>query len=138
MHKRASMRRGAMSRQILIVEDEPRLRRCLASFLSRRGWNVTAAGSLAEARAELAASSFDAAVLDVGLPDGDGLDLISRTGPQRSLIVSARPDASRYAERGVVHHLEKPLDLNTVAEHVSKLCSRIPRTGIPALGGIIR
>jgi len=114
--------------RVLVVEDERQLRRCLAGYLGRRGWQVTEAGSLAEARAELRDGVFDAAVLDVGLPDGDGLDLLTRTGPRRSLIVSARPDAQHYERRGVLHHLPKPLDLVTVAERVSSLCTSPLRT----------
>jgi DNA-binding response OmpR family regulator len=122
-------------RQVLVVEDEPRLRSCLSGYLKRHGWRVTEAGSLAEANALLLARVFDAAVLDVGLPDGDGLELLARTGPQRSLVVSARPDTRRYASRGVVHHLPKPLDLITVAERVSSLCASQKRTECPKDAG---
>ena len=109
--------------RVLLVEDDSRLRWCLAAYLARRGLEVTEAGSLAEARAHLAGAAFDAAVLDVGLPDGDGLELLPHTHARRSLVVSARPDASQYASRGVLHHLPKPLDLRVVAERVSSLCA---------------
>lgn len=124
------------TRLVLVVEDELQLRRCLAAYLKRRGWDVTEAGSIAEAHAELAAMSFDAAVVDVGLPDGDGLELLARTDPRHSLVVSARPDAERYEHRGVLHHLAKPLDLVTVAERVSSLCANSERTdGSVTAGG---
>ena len=109
---------------VLIVEDEALLRRSLASYLERRGAVVAQAGSLAEARAELAARPFDALILDVGLPDGDGLALLALASVDRALVVSAVPDPARYAEHGVRHHVPKPLDLERVAEHVQRIVGR--------------
>jgi DNA-binding response OmpR family regulator len=112
-----------MAASVLIVEDETLLRRALATYLERRGAVVAQAGSLAEARAALAARAFDALVLDVGLPDGDGLALLGHASVERALVVSAVPDPARYAELGVRHHLPKPLDLAHVAEHVHRICT---------------
>jgi DNA-binding response OmpR family regulator len=100
------------SRQrVLIVEDERTLRRALVAFLRSKEIEVSEAGSLVEARAWLARGSFDVVVLDVGLPDGDGLSLLAAVGAQRSLVMSATPDPLRFAECGVRHHLAKPVDL---------------------------
>jgi DNA-binding response OmpR family regulator len=102
--------------RVLIVEDEEVLRQSLARYLAGRGLAVAVAGSLAEARMALAGGAFEAVVLDVGLPDGDGLDLLERAGAGRALVVSGAPDPARYARHGVVHHLAKPLDLRRVLE----------------------
>ena len=61
---------------ILIVEDEPRLRKDLGDFLELRGFEVTAAATARDTRAALAGRPVPAVViLDVGLPDGNGFDL---------------------------------------------------------------
>lgn len=112
-----------METRVLIVEDEATLRRSLAVYLAGRGVAVAEAGSLAEARAALACGCFDALILDVGLPDGDGLELLAAAGVRRALVVSAVPDPARYARHGVVHHLAKPLDLQRVLERLGRICA---------------
>jgi CheY-like chemotaxis protein len=107
-------------RQVLIVEDEVGLRRSLASYLESRGVHVSQAGSLAEAKPLLDQFEFDAIVLDVGLPDGDGLGLLKRSTPERVLVITANPDPVRFHETGVLHHLAKPIDL---PEFVREICT---------------
>ncbi len=111
------------SRRVLIVEDEIGLRRWLASYIEGRGLAVVQVGSLAEAEVELDREAFDAVVLDVGLPDGDGLTLLSRSSAERSLVITANPDLARFERCGVVHHLAKPLDLPEFAREVCLLSS---------------
>ena len=106
---------------VLLVEDEPLLRRLLAQFLRSRGFEVEAAASLGEARALLCRRRFDTAVVDVGLPDGDGLDLLAHLGADRAIAISASPDGARYLRAGVRHRLEKPLDLDTLTAEIRRL-----------------
>jgi len=61
---------------LLVLEDEPLLRRQLAAHLTRFGAEVTTAESLAAARQQLRSGQFDIALLDVNLPDGVGTDLL--------------------------------------------------------------
>ena len=98
-------------RRILIVEDETRLRRALVRYFEHCGVEVVEAASLREARASLARERFDAVVLDVGLPDGDGLSLLPVASARRAVVVTANPDPERFADCGVLHHLPKPVDL---------------------------
>ena len=100
---------------VLLVEDESVLRRCLAAHLETRGARVRAAGSLEEAHTLLADHEFDVAILDVGLPDGDGLSLLDQTRPEASVVITAQPDPQRFEQKGVQYALEKPLDLNEVS-----------------------
>jgi DNA-binding response OmpR family regulator len=109
--------------EILIVEDEVNLRRCLAKYLESKGLRVTLAGSLAEAEALLDQRGFSAVVLDVGLPDGDGLTLLRRTTAERALVITANPDRARFESCGVVHHLPKPLDLMEVRSAVEAMAA---------------
>ena len=66
-----------MSR-VLIVEDDPVIRFSLAQNLADAGYEVETAESLADARSLLSAEGFDAALVDIRLKDGDGLDLLLR------------------------------------------------------------
>ena len=106
---------------LLIVEDERVLRRCLESHFCGRGMDVSVAGSLSEARSLIAAADFDAALLDVGLPDGDGLSLLPSLPPDRSVVITANPDFERLETLGVKHVVPKPLDLDIVASVVDGL-----------------
>jgi DNA-binding response OmpR family regulator len=61
----------------LIVEDEVSLRNDLVAFLEAKGYAATGAASLAEASRRMEAERFDLVVLDLGLPDGNGIDLLA-------------------------------------------------------------
>ena len=106
---------------ILIVEDNESLGRSLQVFLRGRGLDVTHAGSIGDARAQLDAGRFDAVLLDVGLPDGSGLDLLSRTGTQRSVVMTANPDPDDFERCGVAHFVPKPFDLEDVFQTLTKI-----------------
>ena len=67
-----------MNERILLVEDDPFLRDGLCELLSRDGYDVTAAASAKAADDSLAVDSAALVVLDIGLPDGNGIDLCRR------------------------------------------------------------
>ena len=64
--------------RLLVVEDETRIAELIRAGLVRAGFTVDAAGTVADATAALEVGSYDAAILDLGLPDGDGLDVLSK------------------------------------------------------------
>jgi DNA-binding NtrC family response regulator len=64
--------------RILIVDDERNMRRILASNLAQDGHSVTEAAGVAEATACLSANRYDAVITDQKMPDGQGLDVLSR------------------------------------------------------------
>jgi CheY-like chemotaxis protein/anti-sigma regulatory factor (Ser/Thr protein kinase) len=64
-------------RSVLVVEDEPFLRRLVVSLLGREGFAVQAVGSGAEALRTAGEGGFDLVLLDVGLPDMSGLDVLA-------------------------------------------------------------
>lgn len=79
-------------RNLLIVEDDALLLDALveATRSSTRGWNVRGAASLAEARMLIGLARVDAALIDLGLPDGSGIDLIRETKgryPESEILV---------------------------------------------------
>src|SRR5205085_1270006 len=79
---------GAKVCQVLVVEDHEVTRRSLSKLLQYAGHLVTTAGSVAEARRCLR-ETFDAVILDVQLPDGNGLDLIGECTTLNALAVVA-------------------------------------------------
>lgn len=77
--------------RILLVEDHPDLRDLTAAHLRARGFTVDAARDKAGARAALRAAVYDALVVDLGLPDGDGADLIAAAGRAAAARHEAAP-----------------------------------------------
>ena len=61
-----------MSSRLLLIDDDARLSAMVGDYLRNAGFDVTTAGSLGAGRERLAAENFDALVLDLMLPDGDG------------------------------------------------------------------
>jgi DNA-binding NarL/FixJ family response regulator len=113
--------------RVMLVEDHPDFRRLMESLLGGQAdiKLMAQAGSLAEARKHAAAVKFDVVVLDLSLPDGNGVDLIAdlrRENPDVAvLILSATLDPAsvdRAAEAGADEIMDKlePLDkvLDTV------------------------
>ena len=80
--------------KILVVEDQKRLGQFLKKGLSEHSYTVAWAQSCAEARDALCETHYDGIILDLGLPDGDGLELLRewrKTGfNEPVLILSAR------------------------------------------------
>ncbi|QQS13370.1 MAG: response regulator transcription factor [Rhodospirillales bacterium] len=79
--------------RVLVVDDEPQIQRFLRPGLTAAGYDVVAAGSGAEALRALAVSSIDVVVLDLGLPDMDGKDVIAearRWSGVPIIVLSAR------------------------------------------------
>ena len=101
---------------ILIVEDEPLLRKQLAAWLERMGMDVTQAGDLASARRLASSLGFDFALLDVNLPDGRGLDLLTEKAfpPETGVVVmTAEGGVSGAVESmrlGALDYLLKPVE----------------------------
>jgi DNA-binding NarL/FixJ family response regulator len=105
-----------MSTRVLLVEDQVDFRRLMAALLRREEDLELAAeaGSLAEARNHAAKTSLDVAVLDLGLPDGNGADLIGELREHNAhvgiLILSASLDPNnleRAAKAGADEILDK-------------------------------
>lgn len=68
-------------RRVLLVEDEPAVSTVISRALDDQGFDVTPCRTLREARAAVARHAIDLALIDLTLPDGDGLELIVELGP---------------------------------------------------------
>jgi len=102
----------------LIVDDDADFRMSLELLVRRERFVTRAAGSLEEARKELGSGAFDVILVDLGLPDGDGLALLHEqreADPGTEVIVitgSTSVDAAISALRaGALDYLCKPIDL---------------------------
>ena len=101
---------------VMVVEDHEDTRRVLARALRRKGYGVTAAGSVEAAVAQFAGSAPDLLISDIGLPDGTGWDLLEKLrpyGPVRAIAVSGygmNADVEKSREIGFAAHLTKPID----------------------------
>src|SRR5947199_6600076 len=87
---------------ILVIDDEPDLRTLYELTLLREGYRVEAAGTLAEACAQLAAKKFDAVITDMRLPDGQGIELLHRMvneqRNERCIVMTAYGSAENAVE----------------------------------------
>lgn len=107
--------------KLLIVDDEPTIRYSFQKVFAAGGTAVSAAGSLADARTRYAEERPDVVVLDLQLPDGNGLDFfdeIRATDPRRPVIIitahGTTDSAIEAMKRGAFDYLTKPLDLDRV------------------------
>jgi DNA-binding NtrC family response regulator len=101
---------------VLVLDDEPAILTTLQKALALEGYTVEVAGGIAVAEAKLAKKTFDIALFDVSLPDGDGVALLQRLRAQGAdlpvVMMSghATVDAAVRATRlGAIDFLEKPL-----------------------------
>ena len=117
--------------KILIVEDQVRLANLLRKSLSKRAYTVTCVLSCGEARDALCETSYDAIVLDIGLPDGDGFELLRQWRAaefnEPVLILSARDtvqDRIKGLNLGADDYLSKPFSLEELIARLRSLLRR--------------
>jgi len=109
---------------ILIVDDEPAIRRLLRGALERAAYAVSEAGTAREAMERLAVKDPAVILLDLGLPDRDGIELIPLIARQSSatiLIVSARDATDEKVaalDLGAADYVTKPFDTDEVLARV--------------------
>jgi two-component system KDP operon response regulator KdpE len=101
--------------QILIVDDEPQIRRLLEAAVTRGGYRTLAASSGREAIHLAETQSPDGALVDLGLPDRDGIELVQRfaRSGMAVIVVSARDaTAEKIAalDLGAADYVVKPFD----------------------------
>jgi len=121
---------------VLIVDDEPHIRRLLHGTLARAGYRVREASSAREAMNELESCFPDVVLLDLGLPDRDGLELlplIQRKSKAAVLIVSAREATEEKVaalDLGAIDYVTKPFDTEELLARVRvALRSRVVADG---------
>lgn len=125
-----------MTATILVVEDAPESREMIATYLSAQGFQAITATTGAELRQHLAASHPDLVLLDINLPDGDGISLARelKLGERHGLIfVTAREsdeDVLAGLDAGGDDYVTKPINLVTL---VARIRSVLRRTREPVI-----
>jgi two-component system phosphate regulon response regulator OmpR len=115
---------------VLVVDDDRRLRVLLSAFLRKHGYRVTVAASAAEARAFLEGLAFEIIVLDVMMPEENGLDLAASLRKRSEipiLMLTARSDAVdrvRGLEVGVDDYLGKPYEPRELLLRIASILRR--------------
>lgn len=122
--------------RILVVEDDRKVGQFVTQALSEQSYMVRLVGSISAARDALAETPFDLVVLDLGLPDGDGLDLLADWRAvgfgEPVLILSARDavgDRIVGLNLGADDYLPKPFSVDELVARVRSLLRR--QSGIP-------
>jgi DNA-binding response OmpR family regulator len=117
--------------KVLIVEDENKVGRFIERALTEQSHTARLVDSCATARDALADSAYDAIILDLGLPDGDGLDLLREWRGagfnEPVLILSARDavsDRIRGLNLGADDYLAKPFSLEELVARMRALLRR--------------
>ena len=118
--------------RVLVVDDEPQIRRVLTLNLSTRGYDVTAAQDGTQALLEASRHPPDVVLLDLGLPDIDGLQVIRelRTWTTTPIVVlSARTgseDKVRALDLGADDYVQKPFDMAELLARLRAATRRVP------------
>jgi two-component system KDP operon response regulator KdpE len=127
--------------ELLVVEDDDQLRKALALTLRARGYDVRTAANGADAIAAVQVTRLDAVILDLGLPDIDGVEVIERVRTTSSVpivVLSARRDQSDKVsalDAGADDYLTKPFGIE---ELLARLRAAARRSGAAADTGVVR
>ena len=122
-----------MTTRLLLIDDDTRLTGMVGDYLRGAGYDVTVAATLAAGRDSVNAHAFDALVLDLMLPDGDGLDLCrelrtqARTRALPLLMLTARGepmDRIVGLELGADDYLPKPFEPRELLARIKALLRR--------------
>ena len=126
-----------MTVPILLIEDDRRLAEMVSEYLGEAGFSVSVAGDGRTGLARLAAEPFDALVLDLMLPDMDGLEVCRRLRAFSQvpvLMLTARGDAMDRVvglEIGADDYLPKPFEPRELLARLRAILRRRDRVGSP-------
>jgi DNA-binding response OmpR family regulator len=117
--------------RLLLVEDNPQLAELVRDGLTSQGFVIDACGSLQDALATRSAANYDLMLLDLGLPDGDGMNLVRRLRQSHDsipiLILTARGglnDRLIGLDGGADDYLVKPFEIAELAARCRALLRR--------------
>lgn len=131
--------------RVLLVEDHRSMREMIAEHLQERGFAVDAVGRGEEAIAVAAAASMDAVILDLGLPDMDGMAVLSALRASRpelpAIMLTARDgidDRLQGLNSGADDYIVKPFNLLELEARLRAVLRRVgnPRGITYSLGGV--
>jgi signal transduction histidine kinase len=123
----AATPRDAGLLRILMVDDHDDTRMIMSRLLRARGYEVEEAATVAEAIKKFTDGDFELVISDLGLPDGNGHQLMEqllRLRPVKGIALSGygmESDVSRSAEAGFLHHLIKPVNFAALDKVISDI-----------------
>ena len=124
---------GARPMRIFVVENHDDTRVLLQLLLEQLGHSVLTATTLAEALAAIPRARVDVLISDIGLPDGDGWDLMQRLGNARPRYAIAMSGFGQLSDRqrslvaGYRHHLLKPVEPNRLEALLDEAAGELAR-----------
>jgi two-component system phosphate regulon response regulator PhoB len=127
--------------KVLVIEDEPDIRKTVEYNLTREGYEVSGCGSISEAKALLENPNFSIILLDLMLPDGSGLDLCKqiKSNPETNetpiLILTAKDDEVDKVvgfELGADDYVTKPFSVRELILRVKAILKRNTKTSNPS------
>lgn len=117
--------------RVLIVDDEPNIRKILQASLERGGYAAESVGDANEALSKLSSSHFDVMFTDVLMPGMNGVELLQKAKPSNPdlhiVVMTAYGTIEQAVEAmraGATDYITKPFDLNVVKRIVSQLTAR--------------
>jgi two-component system KDP operon response regulator KdpE len=126
--------------KILLVDDEVAIQRALGPLLTSRGYDLRAAGTAEEALAAVESWAPDLVVLDLGLPDADGIEVCRRIRTSRDMpiiVLSARgAEADKVAalDLGADDYVTKPFGSEELVARIRTALRRVSPDGDPETG----
>lgn len=123
-----------ISAKVLVVDDDPTARNAVSAGLRREGFLVCEASDVSRARKVISKNRPDIVVLDLGLPDGDGLDLLTalRTTDNLPVVVCSGRDGEQDRlnglELGADDYITKPFSVRELSMRVRVVLRRIQNT----------
>lgn len=112
--------------RILLVDDDVDSTELLSMLLSRRGFHISIANSLAEARAAVAAKEFQVVVVDLELPDGSGYELAAHLDSKRTHAIAltgsvGQLEKSDWQRAGFQQLMVKPVDIEALVNTLRRV-----------------
>ena len=114
-----------MSEKILLIDDEQDFLNIMAERMEARDMNVSTASSAKEGLEKAAAGTFDAVILDLRMPEMDGMEalkILKEKNPDLEVILltghATLKDGVEAMKLGALDLLEKPADINTLTERI--------------------
>jgi DNA-binding response OmpR family regulator len=120
-----------VAKRVLIVEDEPEISEILEAYLRKESFDSAVAGTVAGAVAEIEQRQPDLILLDIGLPDGSGLDILRRVNEGHripTIVLTTRSeeiDRIVGLELGADDYIAKPFSPREVVARIRALFRRI-------------
>ncbi len=116
-----------MGKTVLVIDDDPDIVNLLKLQLGQKGWDIQSASSAKEGMEKLQSGSFVALILDIQIPDQNGLELAEKILQEKKLpIVFVTGEGKKdhpIFQKEMVKFLEKPLNVDTLDKLLKEITS---------------